>query len=316
MDKNLRHHSLLQAYSRTNRILNEQKAYGNIICFRDLRKDTNKSLAMFGNENASNIVLLESFEDYFKDYCQKVRELQTHFDLAEMTHLSQEQTKSFIKLFNEILKLENILSVFDEFDSKDFKNPLPIRDKQDYQSHYLEFYRELKQTQEKESIVEDLTFEIELIEQNDINADYILFLLEKYHKNTESSIKESILKSMQSSPSLRDKRELIEEFLTRIDKSQNTKFKDLFESYMREKSQEELDSIIKQENLHSEKTKEYLQEAFELNFFQDKGQEIQKLLPKANIFAPKSNAHKSQEAIAKLKAFFEKFKVFLKKEEE
>ncbi len=311
VDKNLKYHSLLQAFSRTNRILNEQKVYGNIICFRDLEKDTNESLAMFGDEKAHRIALLDKFEVYFEDYCQKCEELQKHFKLESITHLTQEEQKDFVKLFSEILKLENLLNVFDEFDSKEFKNPLPQRAKQDYQSHHLELYEYFKQAQEKESIVEDLSFEIELIKQNDINVDYILFLLETYQPKT----KEHILKSMQSSPSLRDKKELIEEFLNTMDNNKNIDFKTSFAAYIKEKSQKELDSIIKQENLHSDKTKEYLQEAFEINFFQDKGAKIQSLLPKTNIFV-KDNHLKRQGAIAKLKAFFEKFQVFLKKEED
>nr|WP_290879143.1 hypothetical protein [Helicobacter sp.] len=267
---------------------------------------------MFGDEKASSIVLLESFEVYFEDYCQKCEELQTHFKLENITHLTQEEQKAFVKLFSEILKLDNLLSVFDEFTEE--KNPLPQRAKQDYQSHYLKLYRDFKQAQEKESIIEDLNFEIELIKQNDIDADYILFLLETYHKNTESNTKEHILRSMQSSPSLRDKKELIEEFLNTIDHNKNVDFKASFAAYIKEKSQKELDSIIKDENLNAKDTKDYLQEAFEINFFQDKGAKIQSLLPKTNIFA-KDNHLKRQQAIAKLKAFFEKFQVFLKKED-
>ncbi|MBX7491541.1 type I restriction endonuclease subunit R [Helicobacter turcicus] len=313
VDKNLKHHSLLQAFSRTNRILNEQKVYGNVVCFRDLEKDTNESLAMFGDENASSIVLLESFEVYFKDYCQKCEELLEHFKLENIAHLTKEEQKAFIKLFNEILKLENILSVFDEFTEE--RDPLPKRAKQDYQSHYLELYRDFKQTQEKESIAEDLSFEIELIKQNDIHADYIIFLLEAYRPNTESeSKKENILKLVQSSPSLRDKTELIEEFLNTIDNNKNVDFKSSFIAYIKEKSQQELDSIIKEENLNADETKDYLQDAFEINFFKDQGKKIQDLLPNTNIFTKGSYA-KRQEAIAKLKAFFEKFQAFLKKEE-
>lgn len=312
VDKNLKYHSLLQAFSRTNRILNEQKVYGNIVCFRDLEKDTNESLAMFGDEKASSIVLLESFEVYFEDYCQKCEELQKYFKLETITHLTQKEQKTFVKLFSEILKLDNLLSVFDEFTEE--KNPLSQGVKQDYQSHYLKLYNDFKQAQEKESIIEDLSFEIELIKQNDINADYILFLLETYHKNTESKVKENILKSMQSSPNLRDKKELIEEFLNTMDNNKNVDFKASFATYIKEKSQKELDSIIKEENLNAKDTKDYLQEAFEINFFQDKGARIQSLLPKTNIFA-KDNHLKRQQAIAKLKAFFEKFQVFLKKED-
>ncbi|EAH8791605.1 type I restriction endonuclease subunit R [Campylobacter jejuni] len=310
VDKNLKYHGLLQAFSRTNRILNEQKNCGNVVCFRDLENATNESLKMFGDEKASSIVLLENFAFYFEKYSALVDELKQKFELLNFPLKSEKKQKEFIKIFNEILKLENILNLFDEF-----KNPLNIRDKQDYQSHYLELYNTLRK--EKENINEDLIFEIELIKQNEINVDFILFLLEEYHKDSKEKTKENILKTIISNPSLRDKKELIEGFLNEIDHNKNSDYKSLFESFMQRKKEQELQKIIEDENLNENLTKEYLDEAFELNFFQDKGEGIGRLMPLINPFAPKSegNDEKRQQIIDKLKSFFDKFVVFLKKEE-
>lgn len=312
VDKNLKYHGLLQAFSRTNRILNEQKSCGNVVCFRDLENATNESLKMFGDEKASSIVLLENFAFYFEKYSALVDALKQKFELLNFPLKKQKEQKEFIKIFNEILKLENILNLFDEF-----KNPLDIRDKQDYQSHYLELYNTLRKEKEKENINEDLIFEIELIKQNEINVDFILFLLEEYHKDSKEKTKESILKTIISNPSLRDKKELIEEFLNEIDHNKNSDYKSLFESFMQRKKEQELQKIIEDENLNEHLTKEYLDEAFGLNFFQDKGEGIGKLMPLINPFAPKSegNDEKRQQIIDKLKSFFDKFIVFLKKEE-
>lgn len=312
VDKNLKYHGLLQAFSRTNRILNEQKNCGNVVCFRDLENATNESLKMFGDERASSIVLLENFAFYFEKYSALVDALKQKFELLNFPLKKQKEQKEFIKIFNEILKLENILNLFDEF-----KNPLDIRDKQDYQSHYLELYNTLRKEKEKENINEDLIFEIELIKQNEINVDFILFLLEEYHKDSKEKTKESILKTIISNPSLRDKKELIEEFLNEIDHNKNSDYKSLFESFMQRKKEQELQKIIEDENLNENLTKEYLDEAFGLNFFQDKGEGIGRLMPLINPFAPKSegNDEKRQQIIDKLKSFFDKFIVFLKKEE-
>ncbi len=315
VDKNLKYHSLLQAFSRTNRILNESKVYGNIICFRDLRENVTKSLEMFSTDEKEiyKTVLFKDFEYYFSLYTKKIKELKENFALKNLSNLGEKKQKEFIKLFGEILRLDNILSVFDEF--KDAQNPLSLGLKQDYQSFYLEFYYKFKENEEKEDIREDLNFELELIDQNDINVDFILFLLEKYYKEHKEEIKISITKSLLASKVLRDKKELIEEFLARMDKtSEKFSFRDLFKSYIQEKKDKELSEIIAAYKLDSIKTKEYLQNAFELSFFQDKGEKIQSLLPKISIkeFANKELLSKREEARQKLKTFFEKFKLFLK----
>lgn len=311
VDKSLKQHGLLQAFSRTNRILNEHKTCGNVVCFRDLEKATHESLKMFGDERAAKIVLLEKLSFYLEKYTALVGELKEKFDLAKFPLQSEQEQKEFIQVFNKVLKLENILNLFDKF-----KNPLPLRQKQDYQSYYLDLYENLrnKTKSQKENINDDLVFEIELIKQTEINVDFILFLLEEYNQSKQEKIKENILKILISNPSLRDKKELIEEFLNEIDNNTTTNYKILFENFMQRKKEEELQKIIKEENLHASLTKEYLDGAFELSFFQDKGENIGRLLPHIDPFAPKSegNDEKREKIIDKLKGFFNQFIVFLK----
>ncbi len=178
VDKGLRAHGLIQAYSRTNRILNSVKTFGNIVTFRDLEQQTNDALALFGNEEARGIVLLKPYADYYAEYEERVAELLALFPLGERW-LGENATKMFIKLFGRILQLRNILTAFDEFEGNEI---LSERDYQDYQSYYVDLYAEMRREAdaEKESIIDDVVFEIELVKQVEVNVDYILFLVEQY----------------------------------------------------------------------------------------------------------------------------------------
>jgi len=177
-DKNLRAHGLIQAYSRTNRILNSVKTYGNIVSFRDLEQETNDALALFGNKDAKGIVLLKPYAEYYKEYQKRIEELVTNFPLGKAI-TGEAAQKAFIKLFGSILRLKNILTAFDDFAGNEI---LSERDFQDYQSLYLNLYAEFRSTSDadKESINDDVVFEIELIKQVEINVDYILMLVERY----------------------------------------------------------------------------------------------------------------------------------------
>jgi type I restriction enzyme, R subunit len=180
VDKGLRAHGLIQAYSRTNRILNSVKTYGNIVTFRDLEEQTNDALALFGNEDARGIVLLKPYGDYYDEYVERVAELQELFPLSEVWR-GESATKMFIALFGSILRLRNILTAFDEFAGNEI---LSERDYQDYQSIYLDIHAELRREadSEKESIIDDVVFEIELVKQVEVNVDYILMLVEQYRE--------------------------------------------------------------------------------------------------------------------------------------
>ena len=166
VDKPLKAHGLLQAFSRTNRILNSVKTYGNIVCFRDLEDATNKALELFGNRDARGIVLLEPYKHYLDEYTAKVDDLLSQYPLGDPI-VGEAAKKEFVKLFGAIIRLENILASFDEFASDD---KLTERQKQDYRSIYLDLWDEFRRDQEgegdKEKIDdEDVVFEIELIKQ-------------------------------------------------------------------------------------------------------------------------------------------------------
>ena len=178
VDKNLRAHGLIQAYSRTNRILNSVKTYGNIVSFRNLEEETNAALTMFGNKDARGVVLLRPYGEYYNDYAEKVTELLSGFPLGQPI-IGEAEQKRFIALFGSILRLQNILTSFDEFTDDAL---LTDRQGQDYRSVYLDLYAEFRKdtTGDKEQINDDVVFEIELVKQVEINVDYILMLVQKY----------------------------------------------------------------------------------------------------------------------------------------
>ncbi|MDR2202294.1 MAG: type I restriction endonuclease subunit R [Clostridiales bacterium] len=226
VDKNLRRHGLIQAFSRTNRILNSVKTFGNIVCFRDLKEATDKAIALFGDREAGGIVLLKTYEDYYFGYIDKGKRKPGYKDLVEMLLaeyplgvqiIGEEAKKGFIRLFGGILRLRNILTAFDEFAGNGI---LSERDMQDYQSIYLDLYQEFVKANEtdKENINDDIIFEIELIKQIEVNIDYILMLVAKYHASncTDKELLRDIDKAIGSSPELRSKREFIESFVAQI----------------------------------------------------------------------------------------------------
>ena len=308
IDKGLRTHGLLQAYSRTNRILNSVKTFGNIVSFRDLEHETNNALALFGNKDAKGIVLLKPYKDYYKEYTKCIKNLTKSFPLQK-PFTGELAQKSFIKLFGEILRLRNILTAFDEFIGCEL---LTDRDFQDYQSHYVDLYAAFRSTRvaDKESIVEDLVFEIELIKQIEVNVDYILILVENYLKEYGSSknktLRDAIIRAISASPSLRSKKDLIEQFVDSI--STNADVDEQWCIYIKDKRAIELDAIIKEEELKPKETKEFLKNAFRDGSISTSGTAITKILPPASRFSKNNDyAVKKQQALDKLEAFFDRF---------
>ena len=307
VDKNLRLHGLLQAYSRTNRILNSVKTYGNIVCFRDLEQATNDSISLFGNKDAGGIVILKPFREYYDEYSALVSELTTKFNPGELPASETEQ-RDFINLYNKILRLQNILKSFDDFKGNEL---LPERTFQDYQSTYLEIYQGLKKVEDadKESIVEDLVFEIELVKQVEINVDFILILirgLQGASASENKEIKARISKTVLSSYSLRSKKDLIEKFVDSINNDSDVEGD--WRKFIAEQKKVELDEIIKEENLNANATEEFINKAFADGELKTAGTAVIKLLPPKNMFSP-GFEHALQKAfvIDKLKAFFERF---------
>ncbi len=262
VDKNLRAHGLLQAYSRTNRILNSVKTYGNIVSFRDLEQDTNDAIALFGNKDARGIVLLKPYADYYTEYAEKVAVLLAAFPLGTPV-VGESAQKAFIALFGAILRLQNILISFDEFVGNEI---LTERQAQDYRSVYLDFYAEFRRETEteKEPINEDVVFEIELIKQVEINVDYILMLVQKYREERgdgdDRDIRSTITRAVDASPTLRNKKDLIEDFVDSV--SASGAVDEEWNRFVGARREAELDRIIKTEGLHPEETRAFIEKAF------------------------------------------------------
>ncbi|BET14522.1 type I restriction endonuclease subunit R [Fusobacterium vincentii] len=315
VDKNLRMHGLIQAFSRTNRILNSIKTFGNIICFRDLQKETDDAIALFGNKEAGGIVLLKTYEEYYngyeddkgrekEGYSQLIEELQNKFPIGEQI-IGEQNKKEFIMLFGNILKLKNILSAFDKFAGNEI---LSEREYQDYQSIYIDLYQERKpKDTDKESINDDIIFEIELIKQVEINIDYILMKVAEYYKlnKKDKEILIDIKKAINSSIELRSKKELIEGFIDRVNSSKNVT--DDFKKFVREEKEKDLEKVIEEEKLKPEETKKFIDNSLRDGTLKTTGTDIDKLLPPVSRFGGGNRAEKKLGVIEKLKVFFDKY---------
>lgn len=316
VDKNLRLHGLLQAFSRTNRILNSVKTFGNIVCFRNLEKATNESIALFGDKEASGIVLLKAYEDYYhgykngekevRGYESLIKELLEKYPIDERI-IGEQNQKDFIKLYGAILRLKNILTTFDEFIGNEI---LTDRDVQDYHSKYIDLYNEFRKAKdvEQENINDDLVFEMELIKQIEINIDYILGLIKKYHEDhtKNKDILIDINKAIDSSVELRNKKDLINKFIATLDN--HSVVDEDWSKFVKEKKIEELEEIIKSENLDSEATYKFIQNAFRDGSIVTTGTAIAKVLPPVSRFSPTGErTTKRESVITKLTSFFERF---------
>ena len=315
VDKNLRLHGLIQAFSRTNRILNSVKTFGNIVCFRDLSKATDDAIALFGNREAGGIVLMKTFEEYYHTgyevngkhqppYVELVGRLTNEFPLGQPI-IGEKERKEFVRLFGTVLKLQNILNSFDDYSDLHL---LTERDQQDYQSRYIDIYQDIRQDGdgEKVSINDDLVFEVELIKQVDVNIDYILMLVVKYQQShfKDKEILTTIEKSIGASLELRSKKDLIDGFIDRI--NVETEVESEWSAYVNERKEVELQAITEEEKLHAERTYRYMTNALRDREFRTSGVEFDQLLPPVSLFGQARELIK-QRVIEKLRAFFEKF---------
>ncbi len=316
VDKNLRLHGLLQAYSRTNRILNSIKTFGNIVCFRNLEKATNESIALFGDKEAGGVVLLKTFEEYYngykngdkdvRGYASLIDELQKKYPVGEQI-IGEQNQKEFIMLYGAILKVKNILSTFDEFAGNEL---LTERDVQDYHSMYINIYNDFrgKNKGDNENVNDDIVFEMELIKQVEINIDYILALIKKYHEGhlQDKEIVISISKAIDSSVELRNKKDLIEQFINSLNPAMNVD--DDWHSFVDAKKIEELNRIISEENLDKSETYNFISNAFRDGYIQSTGTAIIRVLPPVSRFTQDGERTKKRETVLEiLNAFFNKF---------
>lgn len=317
VDKNLRMHGLLQAFSRTNRILNSVKAAGNVVCFRNLQTRVDDAIALFGDKDAGGIVLLHTFNDYYYGYegsdhryhvgyVDLISELCEKYPLTMTQIIGENNQKQFIKLFGNILRMRNILLSFDEFVGKEI---LSERDLQDYLGRYQDLYddwKNKKSDEKKEDINDDIVFEIELLKHIEINIDYILLLVQKYHDShcQDREVLVTIQKAIQASPQLRSKKELIETFIAGINDIDDIMSE--WHKFIAEAKEQQLMQIITEENLKEKETRKFLESCLLNGEVKTSGKDIDSLLPPMSWFDNK-RSEKKQRVIDKFRAFFERF---------
>lgn len=315
VDKNLRQHGLIQSFSRTNRILNSVKTFGNIVCFRNLQKETDDAIALFGDKDAGSIVLLKNYESYYNGfdedgkhqpgYTELIETLQENYPLGQAI-MGEQNQKDFIRLFGTVLRLKNILTAFDDFEGNEL---LTVREFQDYQSIYIDLYQDLTKNRkgDKEKINDDIIFEIELIRQVEINIDYILMLVAKFHESncTDKSILVSIDKAVNSSMQLRSKKELIEHFIQTVNAT--TKVDQDWKKFVEEQKESDLANIISEEKLKQKETRRLINNSFRDGLLKTTGTDIDKIMPPVSRFGSGNREVKKQNIIDRLMWFFEKY---------
>ena len=316
VDKNLKQHGLIQAYSRTNRILNSVKTYGNIVCFRNLQQETDDAIALFGDKDAASIVLLKDFKSYYEGYdaengkhCygykELVEELQQQYPDGYIP-MGEEEERRFITLFGSLLKSINVLQSFDQFEGQQL---LTDGQMQDYQSNYLDLKDKWRKRNkgEKEVVNDDIIFETELIRQVEINIDYILLLVKNYHESNckNKEILVNISKAVSASMHLRSKKELIEDFVASV--NADTDVDEAWEAYVKQRKQDDLNEIIASENLKADETFKFVENAFRDGAIRTTGTDIDKILPAMSRFGGGNRQEKKKTVIEKLKVFFEKY---------
>lgn len=318
VDKNLKAHGLIQAYSRTNRILNSIKTFGNIVCFRNLQKRTDDAIALFGDKKAGGICLLKCYKDYYYGYeddkgnrklgyVDLIENLETKYPLSEPQIIGEKAQKDFIGLFGSILRMRNLLSSFDEFAGNEI---LTEGELQDYLSRYNDLYLEWKKYREehtKEDITDDIVFEIELIKQVEINIDYILLLVKKYHDShcEDKEILISINKAIDSSLELRSKKALIENFIAGINDVDDVMIE--WRKFVVEQKEKELSEIIKQEGLKDAETRKFIGYSFRDGVMKTTGTDVDRLMPAMSRFDGGNREAKKKTILERLLAFFERF---------
>ena len=318
VDKNLKMHGLIQAFSRTNRILNSIKTFGNIVCFRNLQKRVDAAISLFGDKNAGGIVLMKSFNDYYygyeaddgtkvPGYVKMIEDLTTKFPVTVPKIIGEQKQKDFISLFGAILRMRNLLVSFDEFKEKEM---LSERDLQDYLGRYQDLRDEWKRKRENgesTDIIDDIVFEIELIKQIEINIDYILMLVKKYHDDhcEDKEILVTIRKAVDASPELRSKKKLIENFIAGVNDVEDVM--DEWNTYVSKQREADLQQLIQEEKLKPEETRRFLETSFREGEVKTIGTDIDKLMPPVSRFGGGKRAKKKMTIIEKLKAFFEKY---------
>ena len=322
VDKNLKMHGLLQAFSRTNRILNAVKDCGNVVCFRNLEQQVKDCFALFGDENASGLITMRPFEDYYNGYEDEKGVHQLGYKEIEEILLEKfgldtigqirtlEEKKEFVRLFSALLKLRNLLTSFDEF--AEVKLTLNDYQIQDYTSWYIDLRDEFKHQPggEKEKVNDDVVFEIELVKQVQIGIEYILALVAEYHQSNcqDKEVVVKIQKAIAASPDLRNKKDLIEQFIERMTPTDSDNVMENWDKYVVEQRATDLQRIIDEEKLKPAETQAFISHAFEEGQLSTIGTSITKILPPMPLFGGGGKrTQKKRTVIEKLQIFFQKY---------
>ena len=263
VDKNLKYHGLIQAFSRTNRILNEQKSQGNIVCFRNLKSNTDDAIALFSNKDAKEVILMEPYEDYVKKINDKYDELKAIVPTIDSVNdlISEDEKLEFIKAFRELLRVKNVLGGFSDFKWSDLN--INEQEFEDYMSKYLDL-RPTNPEKEKVSILNDVDFELELIHKDEINVNYILRLLFEYKdeedEESKSKKREKITNTLNNNPQLRSKRELIEKFINETLQSikNSDDIEEEFEKFWDVEKGKAFDELCDEEKLNNKEVKKVI----------------------------------------------------------
>ena len=266
VDKNLKYHGLIQAYSRTNRVLNEMKSQGNIVVFRNLKGATDEAITLFSNKDAVDVIIMKPYEDYavkFNEAYQKLLELVPSVDAVNELRTEDEELE-FIKAFRELMRIRNTMTAFADFSWSDLE--MEEQEFEDYKSKYLDLHDKVTKEHEKDkvSILEDVDFELELLHRDDINVAYILQLLMKLKTdNRKDAVKTEadILNILSGDSDLRSKRELIERFIKEnlpiIEDSETIPQE--FDKFWSEEQVKAFNKIVTEENLSPERTEQLIE---------------------------------------------------------
>ena len=341
VDKNLRMHGLIQAFSRTNRILNSVKTFGNIVCFRDLSYQVDKAVALFGDKDAQGIVLCPTFEQIFNGYIDAngfercgysdlVNELMKKYPLQGLNIVGEENQKKFISLVGNILRLRNMLKAFDQFEGNEI---IKERDMQDYLGHYQDLHEEWKRKEQKgeiADITDDVVFEMELVRQVEVNIDYILMLVERYHSRhcKDKNVLASIKVAIDASPQLRSKKKLIEGFIAQLNEKELEKLVnygdtitvydsngnkvsivDCWSEYVEQKYNHDLAQLVQSEGLNDDLTRKFMEKSFSAGEVSELGTDINDLMPRMSRFgaAAQARAEKKSRIVESMRKLFNEF---------
>ncbi|RIY22750.1 type I restriction endonuclease subunit R [Gardnerella vaginalis] len=341
VDKNLRMHGLIQAFSRTNRILNSVKTFGNIVCFRDLSYRVDEAVSLFGDKDAQGIVLCPTFEQIYNGYVDAkgiercgysdlVNELMEKYPLQGFNIVGEENQKKFISLFGNILRLRNMLKAFDQFEGNEI---IKERDMQDYLGHYQDLHEEWKRKEQKgdiANITDDVVFEMELVRQVEVNIDYILMLVERYHSKhcKDKNVLASIRLMVDASPQLRSKKKLIEGFIAQLNEKELDKLVDsegnitvydsngnklsivdCWSEYVEQKYNHDLAQLVQSEGLNDSLTRKFMEKSFSAGEVSELGTDINDLMPRMSRFgaAAIARAEKKSRIVESMRNLFNEF---------